>query len=482
MSKILVVDDEISVLNAFQDLLGSGGHEVSTARKAEKALEILQADRYDLVVMDICLLGMDGLEALHRIKQQQPMLPVIVMTGHGTMRTAIEATKLGAFDYHLKPFEPAEMLTAIDKALESTRLSRSPIVLDPETGGDISGDAIIGRSSGMQQVYKAIGHVAPTDATVLIRGESGTGKELVARAIHQHSERAQKPLLVVNCVAIPDTLLESELFGHERGTFTGAVARKIGKFEQAHGGTILLDEIGDVSLGIQAKILRVLQERCFERLGGSETIHVDLRILAATNLNLEKAIDEGAFRDDLYHRLNVVTIQIPPLHDRQDDIPRLVDYFLDRHSRELKIQKPPLAPEAQERLQAFPWPGNVRQLAHCIQRALIFTRGYPIQATDLPLLDETAAEQVADAGSIRQALAGIVHQYLATYTGERAHEQLMDQIEGLIISEALDRSHGNQTHAARLLGLPRPTLHAKMQKHRLVDKGDSQGLPDGTGK
>ena len=328
----------------------------------------------------------------------------------------------------------------------------------------------------MQQVYKAIGRVAPTEATVLIRGESGTGKELVARAIHQHSGRAKKPLLVVNCVAIPDTLLESELFGHERGTFTGAVARKIGKFEQADGGTVLLDEIGDVPLGIQAKILRVLQERCFERLGGNETISVDLRVLAATNRNLEKAITEGTFRDDLYHRLNVVTIQMPPLRERRDDILRLVDYFLDRYSRELKIEKPPVAREAQERLQAFSWPGNVRQLAHCIQRALIFTRGYPIQATDLPLLDEATAEQATNVDSIRQSLGKIVRQYLATYTGDRAHEQLMDQVEGLLISEALSQSNGNQTHAAQLLGIPRPTLHAKMQKYGIAGKNTSPGV------
>ena len=475
MSKILVVDDESSVLGAFQDLLG-GSHEVATTRKAEDALKILEGGPYDLVVMDICLVGMDGLEALRQIKRQQPMLPVIVMTGHGTMQTAIEATKLGAFDYHLKPFEPAEMLTAIDKALESTRLSRGRVVLDPETVDVGSNDAIIGRSSGMQHVYKAIGRVAATDATVLIRGESGTGKELVARAIHQNSERAQKPLVVVNCVAIPDTLLESELFGHERGTFTGAVTRKIGKFEQAAGGTMLLDEIGDISLGIQAKILRVLQEHCFERLGGNETIPVDLRILAATNRNLEKAIAEGTFREDLYHRLNVVTIRIPPLAERRDDIPRLVDYFLNRYSRDLKIDKPLVAREAQERLAAFDWPGNVRQLAHCIQRALIFTRGYPIQATDLPLQDEASGEPSADAGSIRQALGEIVHQYLATYSGERAHEQLIDRVEGLLIREALDRASGNQTHAARLLGLPRPTLHAKMQKHGLAAKGNTNDV------
>ena len=472
MSKILVVDDELNVLSAFQDLLGSGGHDVTTAREAEAALDLVGTEPFDLVLMDVCLSGINGLEALRQIKQQQPALPVVVMTGHGTMQTAIEATKLGAFDYHLKPFDPAEMLATIEKALESTRLTRSQVVLDPETA--VSGDAIVGRSPGMQQVYKAIGRVASTDATVLIRGDSGTGKELVARAIHQHSLRAARLLVVVNCVAIPDTLLESELFGYERGAFTGATARKIGKFEQARGGTIFLDEIGDVSLGIQAKILRVLQERCFERLGGNETVQVDVRVLAATNRNLEKAIAEGSFRDDLYHRLNVVTIHVPPLRERREDIPRLVDYFLERYARELNVDRPPVAPNAQELLQEFPWPGNVRQLAHCIQRALIFTRGYPIQAGDLPLAGESGSNRAAGSGLAGEELGELVRRYLATWTGDRAHEEFMEQADKLLVSEALRRAGGNQTHAARLLGLPRPTLHAKMQKHGLHGKRDPQ--------
>jgi len=472
MSKILVVDDEPSVLSAFQDLLCSGGHEVATARTAEKALELFGAGPFDLVVMDVCLVGMDGLEALRRIKAEQPALPVIVMTGHGTMQTAIEATKLGAFDYHLKPFDPAEMLATIEKALESTRLTRSQVVIDPETVGAVAGDAIIGRSPGMQQVYKAIGRVAATDATVLVRGESGTGKELVARAIHQHSRRADRPLLVVNCAAIPDTLLESELFGYEKGAFTGATARRIGKFEQAAGGTIFLDEIGDVSLGIQSKVLRVLQDRCFERLGGNETVQVDVRVLAATNRDLEKAIAEGTFRDDLYHRLNVVTIRVPPLRERREDVPRLVDYFLDRYARELNVDRPPVSPEARRLLGEFPWPGNVRQLAHCIQRALIFTRGYPIQAGDLPLAGEKGSDRAPGSGLPSEELGRLVGRYLAGYTGDRAHEEFLERAEKLLLAEALRRAGGNQTHAARLLGLPRPTLHAKLQKHKLLGDAD----------
>jgi DNA-binding NtrC family response regulator len=417
--------------------------------------------------MDICLAGMDGLEALRRIKQERPKLPVIVMTAHGTMATAIEATKSGAFDYHLKPFNPAEMLATIEKALEGARLARSQVVLDPEPAGEIPGDAIIGRSPGMQQVYKAIGRVAATDATVLIRGESGTGKELVARAIHQHGQRSERPLVVVNCAAIPDTLLESELFGYERGAFTGAVSRRIGKFEQAAGGTIFLDEIGDVSLAIQAKILRVLQGRSFERLGGDETIHVDVRVLAATNRNLEKAIAEELFREDLYHRLNVVTIQVPPLRERREDVPRLIDYFLQRYARELQVEKPPVAPDAMKRLQDFPWPGNVRQLEHCIHRTLIFTGGHSIQAGDLPLEQDAATDEAESLKLAETGLADLVRRYLGSYAGDRAHDEFLERAEKLLIAEGLRRAGGNQTHAARLLGLARPTLHAKMQKHKL---------------
>lgn len=474
MSKILVVDDESVVLHAFQDLLGDGGHDVVTARKAETALERLELDAFDAVVMDICLLGMDGLEALRSIKRNHPMLPVIVMTGHGTMQTAIEATRLGAFDYHLKPFEPADMMASIEKALESTRLTRTQVVFDAEAEGTetLAGDVIVGRSPGMQQVYMAIGRVAPTGATVLIRGESGTGKELVARAIHQYSTRSDRPLLAVNCAAIPETLMESELFGYERGAFTGADTRKIGKFEQASGGTIFLDEIGDVSPGIQAKVLRVLQERQFELLGGKKTVHVDVRVLAATNRDLEKAIAEGTFRNDLYHRINVVTIRVPPLRERPGDIPRLVDYFLKRYSRELGIDKPAVAPEALRRLEASPWPGNIRQLANCLQRALIFTRGHPIQAGDLPLEEDIGYGPPAAGLVWKEELSDLIRRYLTHYAGERTLEDFIMQAERLLLVEALERTNGHQTHAARLLGIPRPTLHAKARRHALHENGD----------
>ena len=337
-----------------------------------------------------------------------------------------------------------------------------------------TGDAIIGRSSPMQEVYKAIGRVAQTDATVLIRGESGTGKELVARAIYQHSLRNDAPLSIVNCVAIPEPLLESELFGYEKGAFTGASSRRIGKFEQAHGGTIFLDEIGDMPLGIQAKVLRVLQEREFERLGGNQTIRVDVRVLTATNRDLEVGIAEGAFREDLFYRLNVVTVRVPPLRERREDIPALVEYFLERTAGEMNVDRPLLSDDAVDLLQSHRWPGNVRELQHCIMRAMIQTKGHPIQAADLHLALELDSECGPDEGENLddERLLDIVQRWLSLHGGVRACEMFLEKAERLLMAEALLRTKGNQTRAAELLGLTRPTLHAKMQKHGLHAKDD----------
>lgn len=465
MNKILVVDDDRDVWTAFRKLLDPLGHEVVTAGGGAAALQQLEQDSVSLVILDVCLPDMDGLEVLRRIKQTQPQLPVIIIAGGGTVETAIEAAKLGAFDYQLKPIAPASMLQIMEHALESVRILRG---CGPASGlkAVANSDAIIGGSAVMQELYKAIGRVAATDATVLVRGESGTGKELVARAIYQHSRRAGKPLWVVNCAAIPEALLEGELFGYERGAFTGAVSRRIGKLEQAHGGTVFLDEIGDVPLSIQVKILRVLQERCFERLGGNESIQVDVRLLAATNRNLECAMAEGGFRADLYHRLNVVTIDVPPLRERREDVPLLVDYFLERFAHELNIDKLPVADDVLELLCSHFWPGNVRELRHCIHRALIFSRGYCIQAADLPL---TIARR-PDNGSVEcpafdQRLQELVQDYLRWFGGPHAHEQLVEKLERLLLAEALRRNQGNRSQAARLLGLPRPTLHTKLQKY-----------------
>jgi transcriptional regulator with GAF, ATPase, and Fis domain len=358
------------------------------------------------------------------------------------------------------------MLTTVERALEAARLMQRHVALGVEAAGSAT-DAIIGQSAAMQQVYKTIGRVAPTDATVLIRGESGTGKELVARAIYQHSLRSEQPLVVLNCAAIPETLLESELFGHEKGAFTGAAGRRIGKFEQADGGTIFLDEIGDIPLGVQAKILRVLQDKTFERLGGNQNLCADVRVLAATNRNLEQAIAEGGFREDLYHRLNVVTVSVPPLRDRGEDVPLLVDYFLDRFARELQIDKPPLAEEALQLLRQYPWPGNVRELQHCIHRALILTRGHALQAEDVrPLLGEERLPAVG--GFDPQRLGQCVQDFLEHHRSLRPFDELLETVERLLLTAALARAQGNQSQAARLLGIPRPTLHAKLQKHGLL--------------
>jgi len=473
MSRILVVDDERSILSAFDEILGSGGHEVITIDRPQVALQRLETEEFELVIMDICMPGMNGLDALRRIKDTQPRLPVIIITGQGTMETAIEATKRGAFDYQLKPLRPAEMLRIIEKALEGSRLMKGHVALGLE-GAATAGDAIIGQSAGIQEVFKAIGRVAQTDASVLIRGESGTGKELVARAIYQHSLRSDKILSIINCMAIPETLLESELFGYNKGAFTGANAQHIGKFEQADGGTVFLDEIGDIPLSIQAKILRFLQEKEFERLGGNDVIRVSVRVLAATNRDLEIAIAEGDFREDLYHRLNIVTIEIPPLRERREDIPILVDYFLERSARELQMEKPPIFVEALELLQDYSWPGNVRELQHCIQRTMIYTHGYPIQATDLPIslklggqFGLTGATALDD-----ERLLDVVQRHLNSHGGGRAYEMFLEKVERMLLAEALLRTEGNQTHAAKLLGLARPTFHAKMQKYNLHGKGN----------
>jgi two-component system nitrogen regulation response regulator GlnG len=336
LGTILIVDDDTQLRQSFDKLLTEEGHIVRTAPTGEAAIAVVRESVPDLVVMDVRLPGITGLETFRAIREIEAKLPVIVMTAFGTTETAIEATKLGAFEYVLKPFEIPDILALIDQALEAGRFMRSRVEMDtvPET---TSADAIIGRSKAMQEVYKAIGRVAPTDATVLIRGESGTGKELVARAIYQHSLRADKPFLVINCVAIPETLLESELFGYEKGAFTGAVSRRVGKIQQAHGGTLFLDEIGDMPFSIQAKILRLLQEKCIERLGGREPIPVDVRIIAATNRDLEAALTGGRFREDLYYRLKVVTLWIPPLRDRLDDIPLLADYFQQHHTKGIDL-------------------------------------------------------------------------------------------------------------------------------------------------
>jgi DNA-binding NtrC family response regulator len=414
--------------------------------------------------MDVRMPGMSGMETFQAMREIEPKLPVIIMTAYGTTDTAIEATKLGAFDYVLKPFDIPDVLTLIENALEASHLMRSLVEMDagPETD---TGDAIIGRSPLMQEVYKSIGRVAPTDATVLIRGESGTGKELVARALYQHSLRADKSFQVINCVAIPETLLESELFGYEKGAFTGANTRRIGKIEQANHGTIFLDEIGDMPTSIQSKILRLLQEKSIERLGGRETIGVDVRIIAATNRDLEKALAEGRFREDLYYRLNVVTILLPPLRDRRSDIPVLCNFFLSRFGREMGIENPGLTEEALALVKTYQWPGNVRQLANALQKALIFSRGYPIRPEDISqAVQERDKQETHDDAAAERAIRQWVREKLVAAGRDDIFSYLLNHFTNILISEALELTRGNRSRAAKLLGISRPTLHAKLDK------------------
>jgi len=468
MGNILIVDDDAQLRQSFEKLLTAEGHTVKTASSGEAAIPMVQAEVPDLVIMDVRMPGMNGLEAFQAMHEIEPKLPVIIMTAFGTTETAIEATKLGAFEYVLKPFENIQdILALISQALEAGRFMRSRVELDvaPDT---TAADAIIGRSKAMQEVYKAIGRVAPTDATVLVRGESGTGKELVARAIYQHSLRAAKPFLIINCVAIPETLLESELFGYEKGAFTGAVNRRVGKFEQAHGGTVFLDEIGDMPFSIQAKILRLLQERSIERLGGREPIPVNVRIIAATNRDLEAALAQGRFREDLYYRLKVVTLWLPPLRERSEDSILLAEYFLARFAKEMGMGNPGMIEAAKLLLQNYQWPGNVRELANAMQKALIFSRGYPIHPEDVSRaiggesLAREAGDQRAD-----EIVRQWVRQTLAAGEGKDIFEVCMDHFASLLISEALDLTGGNRSRAAKLLGISRPTLLSKIDKYGL---------------
>ena len=412
---------------------------------------------------------MNGLEAFGKVRKIDSTLPVIIMTAFGTTNTAIEATKLGAFDYILKPFDVPAVLKLIEQALEAGRLMRTRVKMN--VGPDIAlPDAIIGRSDVMQEVYKSIGRVAPTDATVLIRGESGTGKELVARAIYQHSQRANKSFLVINCVAIPETLLESELFGYEKGAFTGAGNRRVGKIEQANGGTIFLDEIGDMPLSIQAKILRLIQERSIERLGGGRPISVDVRLIAATNRNLERFIEEERFREDLYYRLKVVTVKLPVLSDRRGDIPLLCDYFLSLFSKEMNIENPGITDEARQLVEKYVWPGNVRELGNSIKKALIFSSGYPIRPADVShaISGAETKKDVPSAVSIENAARQWVREVLETDDLQEPFQNLIDRFGSIVVGEALSLTSGNRSRAAKLLGLSRPTLQSKIEKFNLV--------------
>jgi two-component system nitrogen regulation response regulator GlnG len=460
---LLVVDDEESVRYSFRRVFGGEGVTVLTAATAADGLAQAREHDPDVVVLDLQLPDKSGLAVFDELRADSPRLPVVFITAHGTTQTAIEAMKGGAFDYLVKPVDLERISQVLHRAFDAARLMRVPAVLPPAEPAD----EIVGHSPVMQEMCKAIGRVAPQDVNVLILGESGTGKELVARAVYQHSRRADKPFLAINCAAIPETLLESELFGHEKGAFTGADRQRVGKFEQCRGGTLLLDEVGDMPLALQAKLLRVLQEQRFERLGGTETVRADVRVLAATNQDLPRLVADGRFRKDLYYRLNVVSVRVPPLRERREDIPELANYFLFRYDRELGLDLRGFAPEALDLLHAYDWPGNVRELQSAVKQAMVNASGHLIIPEFLPehLLGRTELVAAADASRENLDLAGLIEDLLPKSDG-RLYEQVIAAVERVLFTRVLHHTHGHQAQASDLLGLNRSTL-----RHRLKTLG-----------
>ena len=449
--RILVVDDELSIRKVLQAMLAREGHEVDLAGNGADAISALGDRSYELVVTDLKMPGVDGLELLGFCAQHLPGLPVIVITAHGTVDTAVEALKLGAYDYITKPFEQDELRMVIDKALRREEASRG--VLHEDEAGRF---AIIGRTPSMKQVYQLIEKVADSPTTVLISGESGTGKELVARALHDHSSRRANPFVQVNCGAIPDNLFESELFGYEKGAFTGAVGSKPGRFELAHQGTLFLDEVGELPLDLQVKLLRVLQDGTFERVGGVRSITTDVRVVAATNRDLLREVKRGAFREDLYYRLNVIPIRLPPLRERIEDVPLLVEHFLAKFNRRLGKTVDTLSAEAMTALMAHRWPGNIRELENLMERSVLLAEGDVLGVKDLPglgstALDDAEGEEVEELG---------LKDYVRVYTA---------RLERARIQQALEQDDGNVTRASKRLGISRKSLQTKMKEYGLRD-------------
>ncbi|HLY38356.1 MAG TPA: sigma-54 dependent transcriptional regulator [Candidatus Binatia bacterium] len=447
---ILVVDDERAIGIAVARLLGGRGHAVETALSAEEAIGKLTASRFHLVVTDLNLNGRSGMELLRWVKERAPETAVVMITAFGSEKIAVEAMKLGAADYVPKPFDNDELVLVVERTLETVALRRDLRLLQEQVAGAYQFSDIIGRSPAMQRVFDVIRKVADTDLTVLIQGASGTGKELVANAIHYNGPRRAKPLVKVNCAAFARELVESELFGHEKGAFTGAVSTREGKFEVAEGGTLFLDEIGDMRLETQAKILRVLQERELERVGGNRTIKVDVRVLAATNQDLEAKVKDGSFREDLYYRLNVVTITLPALRDRPEDVPLLIERFLAAAAGRLRREPKTLAADAHRALCAHEWRGNVRELEHAIEQAVALASGPEITLGDLPAsMSGGPSETTADPpGSFRAA-----------------KQRVIEQFERQFIREALERHRGNISKAAEDMGMYRQHLQLKLAEY-----------------
>ena len=466
MKTILIVDDEQNIHFAFNRVLGDE-YNLEKATTAEDGLQIIEDRRPDLVIMDISLPGMSGLEALERIRDGHPLLPVIVMTAFTTTRHTIEAMKLGAYEYFTKPPEMDEMRESIQQALADAEqrqdTSGATSYSVPAPDGADEPVNMVGSSPAMQQVYKTIGRVAETDVTVLITGESGTGKDLVARAIWKYGPRGERLMAPINCAAIPENLLESELFGHERGSFTGADRARVGLFEECDGGTVFLDEIGDMPIALQAKLLRVLQDGEISRVGATGTIRVDVRTIAVTNKNLRKAVEEGQFREDLFYRLNVVTIDMPPLRDRKGDVPELVKYFLGRFSRELGKSVEIIGHEVMAFLEAYAWPGNVRELENALRRALLLSRGGTITRADLQLSGPVTEPPAA----VPMDTESMLMSGFDTFLDAPPPEGVMTHVERLLLTRALEHFQGNQKRAAEVLGIARNTLRSKMERYKI---------------
>jgi len=461
--RVLVVDDEVGVRESLRMILKDRA-EIALSATGDDALARIGHEHFDVVLLDILMPGLDGLEVLERIKEIAQAPQVIMLTATKTVKTAVRAMKLGAFDYVTKPFDVDELLLIVERAVQSAALLREVEALRTEVGHRYSFDNVIGTAPKMQEVLKTVSMVAPLKTTVLITGESGTGKEVIAKAIHYNSPRADRPLVAINCAAIPENLLESELFGHERGAFTDAHARKLGHFESAHRGTIFLDEIAEMNPGTQAKLLRVLEQGTFTRVGGAQPINVDVRVIAATNRDLDRGLKEGTFRADLYFRLNVVAIHLPPLRDRMEDLPLLIRHFLKRKSSELGLSEKPFGREALDVLLRYQWPGNVRELENVIERALVLSHGSVLAPEDLP-------GYLATNGSVANPAApAFGHRVTPNMTLSDAVEEL----EHHLIVSALAQADQNQTRAAQILGTTRRILKYKMDKLR-IEGSDQPG-------
>jgi two-component system nitrogen regulation response regulator GlnG len=464
--RILIADDEDSLRWVLEKGFRGAGYQVTAVKDGAAALREVEGGPFDLIVLDVRMPGIDGLSLLKQVRQKRPDAQVVIMTAHGTMETAVAAMQDGAYDYLAKPFDLDEALLLTERALTARRLTQEVTALRSGLREVWEFGALVGRHPTMQEVYKAIGRVAATDVSVLLRGESGTGKEVVARALHHYSRRAGRPFVGISAAAIPATLLESELFGHEKGAFTDAKERRLGKLELAHGGSVFFDEIGDMPPELQVKLLRALQERTFERVGGHELIRMDVRVLAATHRDLEAMMKAGRFREDLFYRLNVVTLSLPALRDRRGDIPLLAEHFLAKYAETLGERV--VAADAMDRLVGYDWPGNVRELENVIQRAMVMASAGVILPEHLPIGPVSAAATVATDASLEDIIERKMHECVRGLRGHAAanlHALMVGLVEKPLLRAVMRETKGNQVRAAQLLGINRNTLRKKLKEH-----------------